>query len=133
MCCPEVHNPNPTWYASQSIILRWQPTPPVQTTDPTRHPIVFTVSLTGPFATVDALKQATSTGSKPAAVRTINAPPVSANDKRVEAPVSQLDLPADLPPGYYNLATRAAEGGYSSGGDAVVVVAPGHAAPQLLG
>lgn len=132
-CCPGIRDPNLTWHAGQSIILRWRATPPVQTTDPTRHPIVLTVSLIGPFATVEALKEATSAGSKPAGVRTVNAPPVAANDKRLEAPVSQFELPADLPPGYYNLATRATEGGQSSGEDAVVVVAPGSAAPWLSG
>jgi hypothetical protein len=85
---------------------------------------VLSLNLTGPFANVDALKQAISQGSKPAGVRTISAAPVFANDKVVELPASQLYLPADLLPGFYNLATQTAEAGQSWGGGAVVKVIP---------
>jgi hypothetical protein len=120
-CCAE-NTGNLTWHAGQSVALHWQPTPPVRTTDPNLHQIVLSVSLTGPFASVDALKQATSQGTKPAGVRTVSAAPVSADDRMVLSPMSQLTLPADLPPGYYNLATRATEAGGSEGGAAIVVV-----------
>ncbi len=127
-CCDEITfnhtGHNLTWHPGQSLTLHWRPTPPGRTTDPTRHQIVLSLSLTGPFANVDALKQAISQGSKPAGVRTISAAPVSANDKTVEAPASQLYLPSDLPPGYYNLTTQASEAGQSWGGDAVVIVVP---------
>ena len=94
------------------------------TTDSNRHQIVLSVSLTGPFASVDALKQATNQGLKPAGVRTVSATPVSADNRAFQTPTSQLNLPTDLPPGYYNLATQAAEGGGSQGGAAIVIVAP---------
>ncbi|HVS07648.1 MAG TPA: hypothetical protein VHK65_15980 [Candidatus Dormibacteraeota bacterium] len=122
-CCIE-NTGNLTWHAGQSVALHWQSTPAVMTTDSNRHAIFLSVSLTGPFASVDALKQATSHGSKPAGVRTITAAPVSANDRTVETPASQLDLPADLPPGYYNLGTQAAVGSGSAGGGAIVIVVP---------
>ena len=107
-CCTE-NTGNLTWHAGQRVTLHWQPTPPGRTTDPNPRQIVLSLSLTGPFATVDALKQATSQGLKPAGVRTVSAAPVSVDDRIVLSPISQLDLPADLPPGYYNLATQAAE------------------------
>src|SRR5713101_2437211 len=113
-CCAEIAA-NPTWHAGQSLTLHWQPTPPVGTTDANPHQIVLSLSLTGPFASVDALKEAISRGSKPAGVTTVSAAPVSANDRTLEVLASQLDLPTDLPPGYYNLATRAAEAGQSWG------------------
>jgi hypothetical protein len=122
-CCAE-NTGNLTWHAGQSVALHWQPTPPVQTTDPNPHQIVLSVSLTGPFASVDTLKQATSQGTKPAGVRTVSAAPVSVDDRTVLSPMSQLTLPADLPPGYYNLATQAAEAGGSAGGGAIVIVVP---------
>jgi hypothetical protein len=122
-CCIE-NTGNLTWHAGQRVTLHWQPTPPGRTTDPNPHQIVLSLNLTGPFANVDALKQAISQGSKPPGVRTITAAPVSANDRLVEAPASQLDLPADLPPGYYNLATQASQAGGSWGGAAIVVVVP---------
>lgn len=123
-CCAETVGTT-WWHAGQNLTLHWQSTPPYRTTDPTAHPLVLSLSLTGPFASIDALKQATSQGLKPAGVRTISAAPVSATDRMVEPPVSQLELPADLPPGFYNLATQTTEGGQSSGGGAVVkVIAP---------
>jgi hypothetical protein len=124
MCCAETGGTT-WWHAGQRVTLHWQPTPPGRTTDPNPHPIVLSMSLTGPFANVDALKQAISQGSKPSGVRTVTAAPVSASDRIVEEPASQLDLPADLPPGYYNLATQAATAGGSAGGGAIVIVVPG--------
>jgi hypothetical protein len=121
MCCVEISS-NMTWHAGDKVALRWQPTPPVRTADPNAHPIVLSVSLTGPFATVEALKQATSQDLRPAGVRTINAAPVSVNDRVVLHPISQLDLPADLAPGYYNLASSTSVASQSWGGSAVVVV-----------
>jgi len=61
-CCTEI-TANPSWLAGQHVTLHWQPTPPATTTDPTTHQIVLTLSLTGPFPTVDTLKQATSSGT----------------------------------------------------------------------
>ena len=122
-CCAE-NTGNLTWHAGEKVTLTWQPTPGGMTTDSNKHTIVLSVSLTGPFATVDALKQATTQGLKPAGVRTINAAPVSVNDRTFLTPVSELDLPADLPPGYYNLAQEAAQGGGSAVGGAIVIVAP---------
>jgi hypothetical protein len=129
-CCLETISPyNLTWHPGQSLTLHWQSTYPGRTTDPTARQIVLSLSLTGPFASVDALKQAISQSSKPAGVRTISAAAVFANDKRVEEPASQLDLPADLPPGYYNLATQAAEGGDSWGGSGIIKVIPADLSP----
>jgi hypothetical protein len=122
-CCIE-NTGNLTWHAGQKVSLTWQSTPGGMTTDDNRHQIVLSVSLTGPFATVDELKQATTQGLKPAGVRTINAAPVSVNDRTFLTPVSQLDLPADLPPGYYNLAQQSAQSGGSVVAGAIVIVAP---------
>lgn len=131
-CCAEIVGET-SWHPGRYVTLHWGPTPPGQTTDPTRHPIVLSLSLTGPFANVETLKQAISQGSKPAGVRTITAAPVAANDKTVEMPASQLYLPADLPAGFYNVGWQAAEGGNSIGGGAIVVVAPGLVVPRLSG
>ena len=130
-CCTE-NTGNLTWHAGQHVALHWQPTPPGRTTDPNPHQIVLSLNLTGPFANVDALKQAISQGSKPAGVRTISATPVFANDKTVEAPASQLQLPADLPPGFYDLATQTTEAGQSWGGGAIVKVIPADQPQQKM-
>src|SRR5438270_8973041 len=94
-CCAEITGNN-SWHAGQHVTLHWQPQPPATTTDAKPHQISLSISLTGPFASVDALKQATSQGTKPAGVRTIDAAPVAVNDRDVVSPSSQLDLPADL-------------------------------------
>ncbi|HXN57078.1 MAG TPA: hypothetical protein VN912_00660 [Candidatus Angelobacter sp.] len=80
------------------------------------------MSLTGPFPTIDALKQATSQGVRPAGVTTINAAPITVNDRDVVTPVSELDLPSDLAHGWYNLATQASSAGLSAGGGAIINV-----------
>jgi|ERR1700694_3288347 len=122
-CCTE-NTGNLTWHAGQSVALHWESTPAAMTTDSNPHTIVLSVSLTGPFASVDALKQAITQGLKPAGVRTVRAAPLSVNDRTFSTPVSQLDLPADLPPGYYNLATQTAAADGSASGGIVVIVAP---------
>ncbi len=122
-CCIEITG-NDNWLAGQHVTLHWQPTPPARTTDPTPHHVLLSVSLTGPFATVDALKQSLSQGTKPAGLRTITAIPVTVDDRNFQTPASQLDLPSDLAPGYYNLATQSSSAGLSVGGAAVVYVVP---------
>jgi hypothetical protein len=122
-CCSE-NTGNMTWHAGQHVTLHWEAKTGTMTADATTHQIVLSAVLTGPFTTVDALKQATSQGQNRAGVRTISAAPVTVNDRTVATPASDLQLPSDLPPGYYNLDTRTAEGGQSAGGGAIVVVAP---------
>jgi hypothetical protein len=111
-----------SWHAGQHLVLHWQPTPPVRTTDPHPHQIVLSMSLTGPFPTIDALKQATSQGVRPAGVTTINAALITVNDRDVVTPASELDLPSGLAHGWYNLATQASSAGLSAGGGAIINV-----------
>jgi hypothetical protein len=122
-CCTEITGTT-TWHRGQQLTLHWTPTPPARTANGTPHRIVLSLSLTGPYPTVDALKQATSQGTHPAGVRTISAPQLTANDRTVELPVSMLDLPADLAPGYYNLDAESSAAGLAIAGDAVVVITP---------
>lgn len=111
-----------SWHAGQHVTLHWESTPPDRTTDPNPHQIVLSMSLTGPFPTIDALKQATSQGVRPAGVTTINAAPVTVNDRDVVTPASELDLPPHLAHGWYNLATQASAAGLSAGGGAIIHV-----------
>jgi hypothetical protein len=120
-CCIE-NTGTLSWHAGQHLTLHWQPTPPERTNDPNPHSIVLSLTLTGPFPTVDALKHATSLGTKSTGVTTTRASPVTVNDRDVVTPASELDLPSDMAPGFYNLATLATEGGQSSGGGTVVHV-----------
>jgi hypothetical protein len=122
-CCAEL-GANTTWHRGQQLALHWTAEPQGMTADDTRHQIVLKLSLTGPFPSVDALKQAISQGSHPAGVKTIASQPVTVNDRTFDTPVSTLDLPPDLAPGYYNLGTESARAGLTVAGSAVVIIAP---------
>jgi len=122
-CCAEL-TANATWHRGRQLTLHWTAEPQGTTADDTRHQIVLKLSLTGPFPSVDALKQATSRGSQPAGVKTIASQPVTVNDRTFDTPASTLDLPPDLAPGYYNLDAESASADGSSGGGAVVFIAP---------
>ena len=120
-CCAELAG-NATWHPAQQLALHWTPEPQRMTTDDVPHQIVLKLSLTGPFDTVDALKRAIS--QRAAGARTINAEPLTVNDRTYDTPVSMLRLPADLAPGYYNLDAESSSAGGSSGGGAVVIISP---------
>jgi hypothetical protein len=122
-CCSD-NTGTLSWHAGQHLTLHWQPTPPERTTDPNPHQIVLSVSLIGPFPSVDALKQAADQGARPAGTTITTAAPITVNDRDVVAPASELNLPSDLAPGYYNLETQSASGSYSSRGGTVVHVIP---------
>lgn len=122
-CCSEF-SPNLTWHVGQQVTLHWQAQSAGTTSDATAHRIALQVVLTGPFQSVDALKQLISTSSSPAGARIVKASPVWVTDRIGGTAVSQLDLPSDLAPGYYNLETRASSAGNSFSAGTVVVVVP---------
>ena len=121
-CCAEISADPITWHSGQHLTLHWtaiagQPTP-----DRTAHAMKLHIRLTGPFATVDALKQANGQGRTPAGVRSIDAMTRSVTDRTGGTPASELDLPADLPAGYYNLDTSVSSDCCSTGGATVVTI-----------
>lgn len=120
-CCAEI-TAETSWHAGQHLTLHWtaiagQPTP-----DRTAHAMKLHIRLTGPFATVDALKQANGQGRTPAGVRSIDATTPSVTDRTGGTPASELDLPPDLPAGYYNLETSVSSDCCSTGGATVVTI-----------
>ena len=121
-CCTEI-TAITIWQPGQHVTLHWM-AQPSKTTDVTPHAVVLSLTLTGPFSTVDQLKSAMTGGSKPPGVRTISAPDVRVTQFTGGTPASELDLPASLPPGYYNLDTVTASGGSSAGGGAIIQIAP---------
>lgn len=120
-CCAEIMA-DTSWHAGQHLTLHWtaiagQPTP-----DRTAHAMKLRIRLTGPFATVDALKHANGQGRPPAGVRSIDAITPSVTDRTGGTPASKLDLPGDLPAGYYNLETSVSSDCCSTGGATVVTI-----------
>ena len=121
-CCTEL-TAITVWHPGQQLTLHWTPIAST-TTEASPTTVVLQLTLTGPFNTVDQLKTATAANEKPRGVRTIKAAPVTVTDQAGGTPVSELDLPTDLPSGYYNLDAETASGNVSAGGGVVVQVAP---------
>lgn len=121
-CCVEITSVT-IWHAGDHVTLHWT-SRPISTTDSTPYSVTLRLTLTGPFSTVDQLKSAMSKSSKPAGVRTVEAPALDVTDFTGGSPASELALPADLPPGYYNLDALTATGGSSEGGGAIIQISP---------
>jgi hypothetical protein len=86
------------WHPGQGITLHWIAESAGMTSDATGHPITLTAVLTGPYASVAALKAGGSHA------RTLAASPMPVTDRTSGNPVSSIALPLDLPVGMYNLA-----------------------------
>ena len=121
-CCVEL-SATEVWHPGQHLTLHWT-AQTTTTSDATAHPVVLKLTLTGPFATIDQLKTAISQNTKPIGVRTIDAPAVTVTDQTGGSPAGELDLPSDLPVGFYNLGTQTASGGFSAGGGAIIQILP---------
>ena len=121
-CCAEIAAGMLTWHAGQQVALHWQPQAGPPTVDNSPHTLSLRIRITGPFQSVDALKQAISQGQNPPGVRTIDAKTLAVNDRTANVPTSELDLPADLAPGYYNLEPTVSSGGNSESGSSIVTV-----------
>src|SRR5450631_725848 len=98
------------WHPGHEVTLHWIADSAGMTSDATGHPITLTAVLTGPYASVAALKAAGSHA------RTIAASPMPVTDRTSGNPVSSIALPLDLPVGTYNLAftIKSAGGSFSS-------------------
>jgi len=79
----------------------------------------LTVRLAGPFGSVDNLKD----GAQPSV--TLTAAPVHPAASAPSGPVSTIVIPADAPPGYYNLTFSERRGDSSNSGASVVRVVAG--------
>jgi hypothetical protein len=103
------------WQPGETLTLHWTAKP--GTGSGASHVVRLTATLTGPYADVGALKRGGA-----AARRLQNT--VTTTDERTEtAPVNSIVLPADLPPGLYNLATEIDYGdGNRTGGASIVRV-----------
>src|SRR2546421_7841062 len=121
-CCAEIGASMLSWHAGQQVALHWQAQAGPPTADNTSHTLSLRIRITGPFKSVDALKQAISRGQNAPGVRVIDAKTLARSDRTPGVATSELDLPADLPPGYYNLEQTVSSGGNSMDGGAIVMV-----------
>lgn len=120
-CCAEITEIT-VWHPGEHVTLHWQSQVSGSTTDPTPVSEKLSLVLTGPFASVDALKTATSQHRLPAGVRSIAAPVPTVTDRTGGTPATELDLPSNLPTGYYNLEQSISIGANSASGGTIITV-----------
>jgi hypothetical protein len=94
-CC--ANDLQQAWHTGDGIPLQWMAESAGSTSDPTGHLITLTAVLTGPYASVAVLKAGGPY------TRSLAAQPRSVTDRMSGDPVSSIDLPLDLPVGWYNL------------------------------
>lgn len=87
------------WHPGQKMTVEWGAESAGTTADDTQHAITLTALLTGPYASVAAVK---ASGIHSA---TLLAPPLHVTDRSPGSPVSTIALPLDMAAGWYNLAT----------------------------
>lgn len=104
------------------MVLHWQAQAFGSSNSPTAEPVRLQLTLTGPFASIDALKAAIAGNRLPSDVRSINADTPGITDRTGGTPTSELNLPADLTPGYYNLKQQVTLGGSSASGSTIVTI-----------
>jgi hypothetical protein len=113
-CCANAEALTELWHPGQVITLDWSTQSAGTTADDAQHPITLMATVTGPYASVAALK------AGGAHSKTIPASPMRVTDRTSGSLVSTIVLPLDLAAGWYNLVTtiKSAEG---STGDATII------------
>jgi hypothetical protein len=105
------------WHPGETLLLHWSPQS-ASSTDSATQMLTLTATLRGPYADVDSLKRG---GMAPT---TLAAASVSATTAMPSSPTSVIVLPADLPPGFYDLTEKVASASGSASGSNVVRVGP---------
>jgi methionine-rich copper-binding protein CopC len=113
-CCVET-SLQTDWHPGGTVTLHWIVASAGTTTDPSAAPITLTAALSGPFASVAALKAA---GSGP---ETMTAAPLHLSARNPGNPVSTIALPMNLVAGWYNLVYSVNSGPGNSVGGATVI------------
>ena len=108
-----------TWHPGSTVQLHWIATLSGQTTSTKPIPLKLSVQIAGAYSDVATLKQ------QGAPARTVVAPAIAIDDRTSTPPVSTIALPADLPPGLYNLTFKVDFGrGNSMSAASIVQVGP---------
>jgi hypothetical protein len=104
------------WHPGTEVDLHWIVESSTTTVNPA-HKVVITATLKGPYSDIDTLKHASG------ATKVVQGSVITMDDSvpPPEPAVSIFLLPADLPPGYYNLAFKSDFGGGNSAGGASIV------------
>jgi hypothetical protein len=114
-CCQSA-DVNQLYHPGEALVVHWMVVPATRTASDVATTLTLSVTLQGAYSSVTTLKS-----GGPAAY-TLHAAAVTTTDRSPTAPTSVIQLPADLPPGYYDLVIRVAQPDYSAGGASVVQV-----------
>jgi hypothetical protein len=102
-------------HPGETVTLHWIATPRGPSTQMSVSTVRLEAGISGPFATVSALKASTSPP-------TVTAPVIVTTDRVGGAPVSVIQIPKNARAGFYNLTTTVDEdGGRRSGGSVIRV------------
>jgi hypothetical protein len=113
-CC--ANDVQRAWHPGEGMSLHWIAERAGTTSDQTGHPMTLTAVLTGPYASIAVLKAGGPT------TRSLAAAPLSVSDRMSGDPVSSIDLPLDLPVGWYNLAFTVKSAGSTVGSATIIQV-----------
>jgi len=110
-----------SWHPGQQLPVAWTrvgKVPPGQSI----QPVTLSAVMTGPFSSAAALKAAITRGSGGSI--TASAPTITISQNPPRTPVSVITIPADAPPGFYNLEFTLAFGlgGGSDSGASIITV-----------
>ncbi len=114
-----------SWHPGQTVPVRWSAVAGAPSSRPNAVPITLSARLTGPFKRVADLKSTMAASAPVTGVtrrRSLVAPAIHTTSLAGGAPVSLIVLPAQTPPGFYDLHTAVVAAGATSSGDAVVSV-----------
>ncbi|MFG3701198.1 hypothetical protein ACGF5C_25295 [Micromonospora sp. NPDC047620] len=121
-CC-EAQDVDRLYQPGQTLTVHWTVESPGEP-GATPPQVELTARLTGPFATVGDLKDATAATPAVPGLVTFAAAPVRPSGTPDERPVSTIVIGPDAKPGYYNLVTSVVGDNTASGGGSIVRVAP---------
>jgi hypothetical protein len=122
-CC-QSGDINRLYHPGDALVVHWIVSPSTRTASDVVTTLTLSVTLEGAYASVPALKSGPpaplGNGAPPA--YTLRAVTVTTTDRSITAPTSVIQLPADLPTGYYDLVTAVtAPDSITSGGGVIQV------------
>ena len=115
-CC--ANDLQQVWHAGEGTPLHWIAESSGWTADQTGHPITLTAVLTGPYSSVAVLKAGGQYTTR------LAAQPLRVTDRTSSDPLGSINLPVDLPGGWYNLVLTIESTGGRVGSATVVQVTP---------
>jgi hypothetical protein len=111
------------YHPGETLNVEWISTA-LRKSDASPVTIDLSVSASGPFSTIAALKKAFA-GSHPALGRTnFSATTLHVSDEKKGSPVSVLHVPANAGKGYYEITVKRVKGSNSSGGGLIISILP---------